>query len=218
MSNSIKQKILVVSHCFFNDAAKVKGQNEHEFAEERIAKRAFLKKMLSDEVELIQLPCPEMILYGANRWAHASSQFDTPHYRSECRRMLEPIAEQLEEYAKHSNRYELLGVVGVDGSPSCGINYTLDGNWGGELCNNPYLQYTLNQLQRVAKSGIMMAVFKEVLLEHKVVLNFYSLETYPNRTSSSAYDFMDITLDGSKKEVSRTEAPKSEFAQKRDSL
>ncbi len=194
MSNNRKQKILVVTHSFLNDAVKVRGQNEHEFAEERIAKRAFIKKMLTDEVELIQLPAPDSIIYGVTRWAVTPTQLDTPYFRNACREMLMPVILQLKEFSRYPNRFELLGVVGTDGCPCNGVNYTYNGSWGGELCNNPYLEHTLNNLQKEQKPGILISVLKELLLEHALVMNIYSLETFPSKTSNSNYNFMDIKL------------------------
>ena len=117
----MKQKILFVSHCFLNDAAKLKHQNLEAQQSERISKRAFLKQILDSDIELIQLPCPEFLLYGSNRWGHAVSQFDTPFFRKEAERMLEPFVMQIEEYLSSPERFELLGIVGIDGSPSCGV-------------------------------------------------------------------------------------------------
>ncbi len=200
MSNSKKERIIIVSHSFLNDTVRTKGENEHEFAQRRIAKRAFIKKMISDDVDIIQLPCPEFTIYGANRWAQTTSQLDTLHFRTVSRELLRPIVEQLVEYAKYPNKFEIIGVMGVDGSPSSGINYTYNGNWGGELYNNPFLDYTVNSIKKESKQGVLITVFKELLIEYKLTLHFYSLETYPEKTSTSHYNFMDIKLNESQPE------------------
>lgn len=175
----MKQRILVVSHCFLNDAAKLKHQNDVDFTEERELKRAFLKQILSQDVELIQLPCPEFLLYGCNRWGHAASQFDTPHFRREARRMLEPVMMQLEEYNSYPERYEILGILGINGSPSCGVDFTYDADWGGELSENPKLETMLEALNKMPASGIFMRIIKEMLHERHLPVKLYSLETFP---------------------------------------
>ena len=43
---------------------------------------------------------------------------------------------QLEEYLRYPDEYQVLGIVSVDGSPSCGYGLTCRGNWGGELSGN----------------------------------------------------------------------------------
>lgn len=172
------QKIIVVSHCFLNDAAKLRNQDKEELAAERAAKRNFLLHALTEEYEMIQLPCPELLLYGSRRWGHAASQFDTPHFRKEARRMLEPIVMQLEEYAAYPDRYEILGIIGIDGSPSCGVDYTYDGEWGGEFGSGAAIPAILDSLRKVNKPGIFMRILKEMLHEKHLCVRFYSIDTF----------------------------------------
>ncbi|MFA9462747.1 MAG: CD3072 family TudS-related putative desulfidase [Velocimicrobium sp.] len=169
------RKILVVSHCYFNDAAKLKNESIEEAKNERRKKRDFLTKMLAEGVELIQLPCPEFLLYGSNRWGHAASQFDTPFYREASKRMLEPIILQLMEYQKHAERFELLGVLGIDGSPSCGIHFTYDAEWGGELGENPDLEQTISSIKRMERPGVFMEVFMEEATKANLEIEFKAL-------------------------------------------
>lgn len=182
----MKHKILLVSHCFFNDGTKLKHQDIQSQSEERAEKRHFLKRMLDDGVELIQLPCPEFILYGSNRWGHAASQFDTPFFRKESERMLEPILLQLEEYAAYPERFEILGIIGIDGSPSCGVHFTYDGDWGGEFTSNPDLNGTFSTLKQESKSGVFIDVFKKLLKDRNLKISFYSITDFPWLSVSQA--------------------------------
>ena len=197
----MKQQIIVVSHCFLNDAVKLRNQEPAAMEEERRLKRAFINQMLSQGIEFLQLPCPEFILYGSSRWSHASSQFDNPHFRKEARKMLEPVVMQLEEYNAHPDRYEILGILGIDGSPSCGVNYTFDGNWGGEFSDGPSLKNTLDSLKKVPEPGIFMDTLKEMLHEKHLPVKLYSLDTFTTRIEpSSAADAseLDLSLSGHK--------------------
>ena len=63
------QKIIFTSHCLLNTAAKVVLYNEDEIAAEEALRRRFLKKALEQGVQIIQFPCPEFTLYGANRFS-----------------------------------------------------------------------------------------------------------------------------------------------------
>lgn len=174
----MKQKILFVSHCFLNDGAKLKNQNREEMKRERTEKREILKSVLDAGIEIIQLPCPEFLLYGANRWGHTASQFDTPFFRRESKKMLEPFLLQIEEYKANPERFELIGVVGINGSPSCAVTFTYDGEWGGELSGNTDLPQILTALKREEKPGIFMKVFKEMLAEKGIELPFYTWEDF----------------------------------------
>lgn len=177
----MRQKILFVSHCLFNDGTKLKNQNPTEMEEERREKRKLLHALLDAGIELVQLPCPEFILYGANRWGHASSQFDTAFFRNESKNMLKPFLLQIEEYSSHPERFEILGIVGINGSPSCGVRFTYDGEWGGEFSGNPHLQDTLASLKKEEKPGVFLKVFMEMLEERGYKIPFYSFEDFKEK-------------------------------------
>lgn len=48
-------------------------------AEENLRKK-FMHKAIDQEVQIIQLPCPEFTLYGPKRWGHVSNQFDNTFF------------------------------------------------------------------------------------------------------------------------------------------
>lgn len=174
----MKEQILFVNHCFLNDATKLKFRAEESQSRERQKKRTILHNLLDNNIEIIQLPCPEFIIYGSNRWGHASTQFDTPHFRETSRKMLKPFVMQIQEYLQNPDRFEIIGVVGINGSPSCGVNFTYAGEWGGEL-SNPKLSETLEKIEKVESPGIFMEVFQEMLAEKDITLPFYAIETCP---------------------------------------
>lgn len=175
----MKQKIVIVSHCFFNDASKLSHQNREEQEAERKEKRIFLQKLLQQGAEIMQLPCPEFLLYGSRRWGHASSQFDTPFFRKECEKMLEPFVMQWKEYRAFPDRFEIIGIVGIDGSPSCGINATYDGDWGGEFQDMDRVKKAVGTLKRKERSGIFMEVLKEMMEKEELYIPMYSMKTFP---------------------------------------
>ncbi|MCI1934336.1 MAG: hypothetical protein LKJ31_04430 [Atopobiaceae bacterium] len=159
------QKVLLVAHCILNISSKVILYNEEEKRAEESLRRRFLQTAISDGVQLLQLPCPEFTLYGANRWGHVSDQFDNPFFRSHCRRQLEPIMQQVEEYLAHPERFEVLGLLGVDGSPSCGVDYTCRGKWYGSFEGRHDLPKALQSAHCVKGHGIMIDEFSHMLQE-----------------------------------------------------
>lgn len=62
-----KKKLLLVSHCILNVRAKIQYAVEFETEEER-NRKAFLKKVIEEDIQLMQLPCPEFLMYGGRRW------------------------------------------------------------------------------------------------------------------------------------------------------
>jgi len=159
------KKILFVSHCILNTAAKVVLYNRDEIDAEEKLRKKFLLEAVKKDIQLIQLPCPEFTLYGANRWGHVQEQFDNVFFRKHCRRILTPVMDQLTEYLKNPERFEVLGFVGIDGSPSCGVDYTCSGCWYGSFEGRTDLKETLSSCRLVKGNGILMSVLREMLLE-----------------------------------------------------
>lgn len=150
------QKILFVAHCILNTAAKVVLYREDEKAAEEALRLQFLGQAIGRGVQLVQLPCPEFTLYGACRWGHVSDQFDNPFFRDHCRTLLSPFLLQLREYLAHPDRFTVLGVVGIDGSPSCGVDYTSHGDWYGSFGGRDDLAQTLESCYLGKGHGVLL--------------------------------------------------------------
>lgn len=161
------QDILFVSHCVLNIASKVVMYNEAEMAAEEDLRRRFVSRAVSQGVQLVQLPCPEFIMYGSRRWGHVSEQFDTPYFRSQCRKLLEDYMLQIKEYLSN-DRFRILGIVGIDGSPSCGVDYTCYGIWGGNLSDRDDLNACIATSRLGTGRGILMDEFHKLLKEQNV--------------------------------------------------
>ena len=62
------KKIIFVSHCILNTASKVVLYNQADMDAEENLRKKFMHKAIDQEVQIIQLPCPEFTLYGPKRW------------------------------------------------------------------------------------------------------------------------------------------------------
>ena len=158
------KKIIFVSHCILNTASKVVLYNQREIDAEEALRLKFVSTALNNGIQIIQLPCPEFTLYGSRRWGHVSNQFDNPFFRQHSRRILEPFIQQLKEYLSNDS-FEVLGIVGIDGSPSCGVDYTCKADWYGSFEGRQGLQETLDSARLVNRKGIFMDVLSEMLKE-----------------------------------------------------
>ncbi|EDT86254.1 DUF523 domain-containing protein [Clostridium botulinum] len=169
-----KEKIIFLSHCMLNKSSKVKYYGEEKNREKDEKIRKFLKLLMDNNISIIQLPCPEITYYGVKRWGHVKDQFDTTHFRKHCRQLFSIYLEQIEEYI--NNGYEILGIVGIEGSPTCGVNKTCVGKWGGELSSNNDLQSIIGTIKRVNERGIFMEEIKKVLEEKQLNINIIGLD------------------------------------------
>ena len=159
------KKIILVCHCFLNCNSKVENFNEYNknFEEK---KKNLIMNLIKNDIGIIQLPCPEMKIYGCRRWGHVKEQFDTPHFRDMSREMLKPVLNEIRDYSK--NGFNIIGILGVNGSPSCGVNLTCSGKWYGEFSHNHNLNDMLASLEMVEESGVFIEEIKGLLEENNL--------------------------------------------------
>ena len=105
--------ITVAAHCLLNPLTRVRGLAPLPFR---------------PEGPTVQLPCPEALYLGLARWAVTKNQLDVPQFRRFCRTLIEDYADLLEMLAREGAS---LCIVGVAGSPSCGVATTSSGYTGG---------------------------------------------------------------------------------------
>ena len=171
-----KKKIVVVSHCVLNTASKVVYYNKKDITEEEIDRKNFLCGAIKEDIHFLQLPCPEFNMYGSNRWGHTKEQFDNPFFRDNCRRMLEPILLQMKEYISETDKFEVLGIIGIDGSPSCGVNITCCGEWGGEFSGLCDINEVIERVNVKSEKGVFMEVLEVMMRENEIHLHMLGLK------------------------------------------
>ena len=148
------KKIVFVANCLLN-------------ANNKVLEAARYKGMFSDVIKIldelgfgiIQMPCPETLYMGNQRWYNSRNLYDNVGYRRLCRELASPMADYMENYIKIG--YESVGILTCDGSPSCGItksSYCED--WGGKP----------KAVERILvdKPGIFMEELLNVLSERKI--------------------------------------------------
>lgn len=123
MLNS-NRRVAYVSHCLANQNAKVS-----EFAKCPGAVAPLVERLRANGYVLEQLPCPEMSFLGTARWWQSREQYDTPGYRRHCQALARVVADAVAVYMEHG--YDV-AIIGLDGSPSCGVRLTsTKPSWGG---------------------------------------------------------------------------------------
>ena len=144
------RKILIVCHCVLNSNAK-------------ITPLATVPGVFTDAITphvdagcgLFQLPCPETAYLGMSRWGMTREQYDHRSYRTFCQKILESPLAQLTAFNQAG--YEFVGLVGMDGSPSCGVNLTCEGHLGGGISSIEEIGRQIKSLRFVPGKGVFMA-------------------------------------------------------------
>ncbi len=127
------KRVVVVAHCLLNQNAISDGTADlpARFGE-------VIDRIMAKDVGIIQLPCPELACLGLNRGddggagrellaenSRIRTLMERPRPRELLREKARELADALEDYRKHG--FAVLGLVGVDRSPSCGVGTTSAG-------------------------------------------------------------------------------------------
>jgi uncharacterized protein YbbK (DUF523 family) len=131
-------RVLFVAHCLLNENVRYLGGATRSGAVDEVVQAA-----LESGVGLVQLPCPEqqtwggvlkpLLLAGYARdrgWAarrllrHAAADGLAAYSRARFRRLAAQVADLVADYQQAG--MEVVGIVGIGASPSCGVACTLD--------------------------------------------------------------------------------------------
>jgi predicted secreted protein len=124
------RRIAVVAHCVLNANSKVCGLVTYPGAVEPM-----VSELIASGAGIVQLPCPETTFLGMRRWGMTYEQYDTPAYRRHCESILQAPVDELAAFSAAG--YDIERVIGIDGSPSCGVHATCRGYEGGEVTYVP---------------------------------------------------------------------------------
>ncbi|ADG81727.1 CD3072 family TudS-related putative desulfidase [Thermincola potens] len=168
--NSIKRnhKVTVLAHCLLNSSVKVVGLANYTGVLEKV-----LLQCLREKAGIVQLPCPETSYCGLKRWGQTREQYDHRAYRRNCRALLEPVVDLLEELQRNGCS---INILGVDGSPSCGVTKTCTGFSGGELDSREKFDEQLANLRKVEGPGVFMEELAYLLSERNIRAEFTAID------------------------------------------
>ena len=125
------KRVVFLSHCILNENARYLGG-----ACQQACVREIVQQCLDKGIGIVQMPCPEQAawggvlkprllrLYGKKRASAALLPVAVRYTRLVYRRLARNVTAQIEDYI--ASGFSVLGIVGIDGSPSCGVRKTLD--------------------------------------------------------------------------------------------
>ena len=183
------KKIILVSHCLLNVNVKVMG-----LAAQHSAVKELVCFLMDHDTAMVQLPCPETEILGLSRWGHVKDQLAYPFFEDCCRRLLVPFIHQIRMYCE--NGYSLKGVIGIDGSPSCGVHKTCRSRlWAGDFLDKEETWEKIQNMEWQAEPGIFMEIFQDLLTKNNLSLDFYAVdETHIESSLSSLFQTLSPML------------------------
>ncbi|MBF4691896.1 CD3072 family TudS-related putative desulfidase [Fusibacter ferrireducens] len=159
------KKIIFVSHCILNQNAISDGTADFPGALNEL-----IQLIISNDIGIVQLPCPELNCLGLDRGnihgalspvtvenTRIRNSLNADHNKIKLASLVDQALYQIEEYMRYG--FEIIGIIGVNRSPSCGIDTTSD------------------QDKEVIGTGVFMALLQNRLTEKNIKIHFMGIKT-----------------------------------------
>ena len=124
------KRVVIIAHCVLNQNSISDGTADHAGADTPV-----VNLLLRSDVGILQMPCPEMLCLGLDRRDIQGGERPILVENSRIRNLLseeaamqitkilvDQIVFQVEEYCRYG--FSILSIIGIDRSPSCGVNTT----------------------------------------------------------------------------------------------
>ena len=168
------KKVLLLAHCILNQNAKIDACAHYPGAIREVA-----QMLIDSGTGMLQMPCPELLCLGLDRQAapglhptveaedtRVAQRMTEEQARSMCRKIVDDLVYQLVEYRK--NGFELVGVLGINGSPTCGVETT----WRND--------------QEVQGAGVFMQMLDEECRKRGMALAMRGIKAYEAQRAVAA--------------------------------
>jgi predicted secreted protein len=111
-------KVIFLVHCIINSNSICIGPKTPSLWPAVI--NEVVELLMRSNIGIIQLPCPEQLVFGLVRGEASRKEMDTPKFRKYCRKLAEHTIDLIEEYIK--NGFKVVGFLGKRGSPTCSVS------------------------------------------------------------------------------------------------
>lgn len=128
------KRVVFVAHCILNQNSISDGTADYPGSHADI-----VRALLEAQVGIVQMPCPELLCLGLDRGnvlgADSPVVVENTRIRKELQQppaadrltvLVDQVVLQITEYVKYG--FKVIGIVGANRSPSCGVDTTSDHN------------------------------------------------------------------------------------------
>jgi predicted secreted protein len=197
------KKILIVSHCILNENTRYLGGAFCSGINPDILKELSIKNC-----GIVQLPCPEQIAWGGVLkkliWLPVDTKGKLINYLIRLiypffiwytyfiyHRIALKTVRLIEDYLKSD--FEVIGIVGIDGSPTCGVSISLNMyklfEYHSELSIESLnrVDYNNNLYNRCSQNGkgIFIKQLNKLLTKRRINIKLYSLSLQDEKENKS---------------------------------
>jgi predicted secreted protein len=160
------KKVVFLAHCIINQNAKSDGTSSYPgFI------REIMELLHSTDYGIVQMPCPELHCLGLDRRdinggsrpvieenSRIRKVMSQKHSTEKCRQLVQTVMFQISEYIK--NGFEVGGIIGINRSPSCGVDSTSKDN------------------QEINGKGVFMEELQNELINRDFKINIIGIKVF----------------------------------------
>lgn len=133
-------KVIFVAHCVLNQNARMVNVADFPAMHDQLCD--YLQK---SQVGIIQMPCPETYCLGLGRF-DVRVGLEHPAGMERLQRIIDDLIFTIQEYQFQG--MEVVGIIGKEGSPSCGVSQT----WYNETGHGPGQGVFIRELKNKLKN------------------------------------------------------------------
>ena len=122
-----------------------------------------LNYLINNQINIIQMPCPEIIYEGIKRKPAGKQKYNTEAYRQLCRKLAKNIVTFIETLTKEE--YKVLAILGIEHSPSCAATWLLE------------------KRKRVRGKGIFIEELEKLLTEKNLEIPIIGVDIHHIKTT-----------------------------------
>lgn len=177
------KKVLLIAHCILNQNAKIDHCAYYPGAIREVA-----QILMDAGIGILQMPCPELLCLGLDRQVEpglhptvASEDTRVAQRMTEVQsvtiyqKLVDDLVYQMIEYRK--NGFELIGVIGINGSPTCGV----ERSWATD--------------QETQDAGVFIQMLEEECLNRGISLPMRGIKAYePQQAITIVEDLLAKTI------------------------
>lgn len=133
-TDSRSKRVIFVAHCILNQNAISDGTADYPGSNVDV-----IRTLIEAEVGIVQMPCPELCCLGLDRGnvlgAESPVVVENTRIRKEIQNaaviiqldaLVDQVILQILEY--HKFEFKILGIIGINRSPCCGVDTTSNDN------------------------------------------------------------------------------------------
>jgi predicted secreted protein len=185
------KKVIFLSHCLLNENTRYLGGAFRKAGIDEL-----IDELQKQGIGIVQMKCPEQktwggvlkreMLMGYGISGTLMNAFRKPYMlfflwksRRSFRKIAKDVVAEIKDYI--DSGFDVVGIVGIKGSPSCGVSAALDLKKSAEFAayleieklNKEYFNENCYKKCLVNKSGIFFDELKQELYAHHIKVNFF---------------------------------------------